>query len=69
MSYQPVIPNDDFEIYDEVSYMREAIVQDICEYDIHRPTHNIKCRKREIQEQSLKLKNGKCCVREFISPN
>jgi len=54
MSYLPVIPDDDFEIYDGVSYMREAIVQAICEYDIYWSTRNIECRKREIHEQSLK---------------
>ena len=68
MSYLPVVPTDDFEMYDGISYTREGIVQALHDQEIYRPIHNIERRKQELQEQSLQLSNRASCDREFISP-
>ena len=67
MTYLPIVPNDEFEIYEGISYTRDGIVQAICALEIYRPTHNIAHRQQELQEQSLQLCNGEICDREFIS--
>ena len=68
MSYLPVVPTDDVEMYDGISYTREGIVQALLDQEICRPAHNIEHRQRELQEQSMQLSNGASCDREFISP-
>ena len=68
MSYLPVVPTDDIEIYDGISYTREGIVQALLDQEIYRPAHNIEHRQRELQDQSIQLSNGARCDREFISP-
>ena len=67
MSYLPVMPTDEFEMHDNISYTREGIAKALCEQEIYRPAHNIDRRQRELQ-QSLQLSNGESCDREFISP-
>ena len=41
MSYLPVVPDNEFEAYPGILRTREAIVDHICEHDIHRSLHNI----------------------------
>jgi len=65
MAYLPVVPNEDFEVYDGTSFTREAIVDYIKEYDIGRPLHNIK--RREAEAASLTSANDTEWEREFIS--
>ena len=68
MSYLPVLPTDEFKMYDNISFTREGIAQALCEQEIYMPAHNIEHRQRELQQQSLQLSNGERCDREFISP-
>jgi hypothetical protein len=68
MSYVPVMPNEEFEMYDEISHTREAIVQALHELEIYRPAHNIEHKQRELEQQSKQMANGKNVEREHISP-
>jgi hypothetical protein len=53
MSYLPVVPNEDFEEYEGISYTREAIVQAIHDLEIYRPAHNIARRQQELQQGKM----------------
>ena len=53
----PVLPTAEFKIYHSTFYTRETLAQVICEQEIYRPAHNIECRQRELQQQSLLLSN------------
>jgi hypothetical protein len=67
MSYLPILPDADFEIYDGVSYTRDGIVQAIRGQDISRPSsYNIERRKNELR--AIQLATGEIVEREFISP-
>ena len=66
MSYLPIVPDADFEIYDEVTYTRDGIVHAIREQDISRPSYNIERRKNELR--AIQLATGEIVDREFISP-
>ena len=41
MSYLPVVPTDEFEMYNGISYTREGIAQTLHEQEIYRPVHKI----------------------------
>ena len=41
MIYLPNVPNEEFEIYNGISYMREGVVQALHVHKIYRPAHNI----------------------------
>ena len=58
ISYLPVVPNEEYEVFDRISHTREGI----------RPAHNIEHRQREFQQYSLQSPKGEQCDREFISP-
>jgi hypothetical protein len=71
MSYLPVVPDENFEVYPGISHIRDAIVEHLREYDILRPIHNIERKRTELQEAShafVLSPNGQEWEREFVSP-
>ena len=68
MSYLPVVPDENFEVYSGISHIRDAHLR---EYDILRPIHNIERKRTKLQEanQAYVLSpNGQEWEREFVSP-
>ena len=66
MSYLPVIPGDDWEQYDGMSYARLAIVELLREQGIGRPHYNFERKKDELVRSS---RNSSCYwSREYVSP-
>jgi hypothetical protein len=47
MTLLPIVPDDEFGAFWEISQMREAIVEYIREHDIRRPMHNIERQRKE----------------------
>ena len=41
MGYLPVVPNDEFKIFDGISYTQKGIIQALQELEIFMPRHNI----------------------------
>jgi hypothetical protein len=71
MSYLPVVPDENFEVYPGISHIRDAIVEHLREYDILRPIHNIERKRTELQDAShafVLSPNGQEWEREFVSP-
>lgn len=68
MSYLPVVPDEEFEVYPGVSHTREAIVDQLREPGApRRPPHNIERKKRELGVVTSE-KAGLSVDREFVSP-
>ena len=57
MSYLPVVPDDEFEMYDGISYTREAIVEALCDLEIYGLAHNIERRQSELAQQNMQMSN------------
>jgi hypothetical protein len=67
MPYLPIVPDGEFQAYPGISQMREGIVDHICEYNIHRPLHNIARQRQEQMEEVVVSPNGNMVEREFVS--
>ncbi|KAL7542523.1 hypothetical protein ACHAWF_007216 [Thalassiosira exigua] len=69
MSYLPVVPDNEFEVYSGISHTRQAIVDFIRSHEgIGRPTHNIVRNRRELAEAVVQSPDGTAVDREFVSP-
>ena len=69
MSYLPVVPDENFQVYHGISHTRQAIVEYLQENEIGRPLHNIEQKKREMAEMAYIVSpGGVCCERGYVSP-
>ena len=69
MSYLPVVPDENFQVYHGISHTRQAIVEYLQENEIGRPLHNIERKKREMAEMAYIVSpGGVCCERGYVSP-
>lgn len=66
MSYLPVVPNEEFEMYEGISQTRGSIVDFIRDHGIGRPLHNIERKKLELS--AVMSTGGLQWDREFVSP-
>ena len=65
MSYLPVIPNEDWQQYEGVSYAHAAIVEHLWEQGIGRPQYNL---ERKRNEMIRSPNNSVEWSREYVSP-
>ena len=65
MSYLPIVPDEEFQVYPGISQTRETTVDHIHEYDIRRPLYNI-ARQRQGRIEEFVVSNR--AEREFVSP-
>jgi len=60
MSFLPVVPNKEFEVYGGISYTREVIVEALHDLEFYRPAHNI-------ERRHMNLRNNRCkCPRQHF---
>jgi hypothetical protein len=68
MSFLPIVPDEEFEVFTGISRMREAIIEHIRKHDIRRPLHNIARQRRGQLELFVMSPNGSRIDQEFVSP-
>ena len=71
MSYLPVVPDENFEVYPGISHIQDAIVEHLHEHETLRPIHYIERKRKELEEANwpfVLLPNCQEWEREFVSP-
>ena len=66
MTYLPVVPNDEWEEFEGMSYTRAAIVEYLRTNSIHRPLYNLERKRNQVSETAT---NNTQWDSEYISPS